>query len=196
MQSQGALLVVVERGGRLPVWLGRCQEVVTDVIVLVAGADEALVDFSARLQQRLTALAETDEQLTMAVLVAAEGDELVAVAETRTAIAKMVLGQLRRDRPAHLLLVTGDALTVETRFQLLSLAGVLAQEIRGTCLTVGVRFGAADGDVVPPELKRVRPAHPRSHQIPPDRSEVRGEALESERPPRGGSVRPRLNSAS
>jgi len=194
MQSPGALLVVVERGGRLPVWLGRCQEVVTDVIVLVAGADEELMDFSARLQQRLAALAEADERLAMAVLVAAEGDELVAVAEARTAIAKLVLGQLRRDRPAHLLLVTGDSLTVETRFQLLSLAGVLAQEIRGTCLTVGVRFGAADSDAVPAELRRVRPAHARSHQISPEPSEVRRTALESDRPPEG-SVRPRLNSA-
>ncbi len=154
MKQPGALLVIVEKGAILPTWVGRCQDRVSDVVVLAAAYDESPKELACRVVQRIETMSSTDVTVSLAVLVAAEEPLPAAYADSRVAMAHAVLEQFLRRGRGQLLFVTDDQISPEGRFQLLSLAGILAQDIRGTRIGVGIRFGAAEEDSPPAELER------------------------------------------
>lgn len=150
MQTAGVLLVIVEGGANLPSWIGRCQDKVSDVFVLAGSSDERADALLHRVEQRLTLLLNSDAKRGLAVLVTEAGPVTTAVELARLRIAQALLGYLKAHNEGVLLLLTQEDAPLETRVQLLSMAGNLAQQLRGSNISVNVRFGAL-ADTAPPQ---------------------------------------------
>jgi len=162
MPISGVLLVIVEAGAKLPVWLASCQDKVTDTVVLVAAGDESPTRFATRATQRIQALRDCDQRIQAAVIVPA--DQLVAdeVLSSRLRISQAVLSQQAHYNRGRLLLLSGRALQPEAQLDLLNLAGTLSERLQGTKLTVALHFGAASDAEPPRELFETAPISHRS----------------------------------
>jgi hypothetical protein len=152
MQTAGVLLVTVEGGANLPSWIGRCQDKVSDVFVLAGSSEERADALLHRVEQRLTLLSNHDVERGLAVLVTEPGPVPTATELARLRIAQALLGYLKARNEGVLLLLTQEDAPLETRVQLLSMAGNLAQQLRGTNISVNVRFGSLTETVPPQEL--------------------------------------------
>jgi hypothetical protein len=171
MQTAGVLLVVVEKGAVLPTWIGRCQDRVSDVFVVVGNAEEPADALLKRVEQRLNLLTGSEHQRGFTVLVAAGGRPSVEVEQSRIQVADRLQRYLAELGQGLLLLLTDESASLESRVQLLSMAGVLAQQVRGTRISINVRFGSLHGDVLPPELlASTEPPLRRASRRPPAES--------------------------
>lgn len=181
MPISGVLLVIVEAGAKLPVWLASCQDKVSDTVVLVGASDESPARFATRATQRIQALRDSDQRIQAAVIVPA--DQLVAdeVLSSRLKISQAVLSQQAHYNRGRLLLLSGRALQPEAQLALLNLAGTLSERLQGTKLTVALHFGAASDAEPPHELLETAPiSHRASSRRPSSRS---GEVTQSAPPP-------------
>lgn len=178
MQTAGVLLIAVERGAALPTWVGRCPDRVSDVFVLVSNSDEPAEALQKRLEQRLHLLSESDYQRGLAVLVVGNGFASTAAELSRRNIADRLLSYLAEIGQGMLLLLADENASLDTRSQLLSMAGALAQEVRGTRISISLRFGA-QGECEPPQeiLALSEPIARRTSRRPPPQS---GEMLRTE----------------
>jgi hypothetical protein len=152
MQTAGVLLVAVERGAALPTWIGHCQDKVSDVFVLVGNTMEPTDALLRRVEQRLALLTDTEQRRGMAVLVAERGHASPEAEQVRAQVADRLLSYLARVGQGMLLLLTEESASLESRVQLLSMAGVLAQQVRGTQISINVRFGTQNGCEPPEEI--------------------------------------------
>jgi hypothetical protein len=152
MQSTGVLLVAVERGASLPTWIGHCQDKVSDVFLLVGNSEESRDVLLKRVEQRLTLLSESGHRRGLVVLVADPSPASIDTEEARMQVADRLLGYLAQLGEGILLLLSEDSAPLESRVQLLSMAGTLAQQVRGTKLSISVRFGAQNTSEPPQEL--------------------------------------------
>jgi hypothetical protein len=152
MQTDGVLLVAVERGAALPTWIGHCQDRVSDVFVLVGNTDEPIDTRLKRLDQRLSHLAESEYRRGLVVIVAAPELATPEAEAVRMQVADRLLSRLTRLGEGKLLLLTDENASLDSRIQLLSMAGTLAQQVRGTKLSISVRFGARNESEPPPEI--------------------------------------------
>lgn len=162
MPISGVLLVIVEAGAKLPVWLASCQDKVSDTVVLVAASDESPTRFAKRATQRIQALRDSDQRIQAAVIVPA--DQLVAdeVLSSRLDISQAILSQQAHYNRGRLLLLSGQSLQPEAQLDLLNLAGTLSERLQGTKLTVALHFGAASDAEPPRELLEAAPIPHRS----------------------------------
>jgi hypothetical protein len=171
MQTAGVLLVAVERGAALPTWVGRCQDKVSDVCVLVSNSYEPTEALLKRVDQRLHLLSESNYQRGLAVLVV---DNVCATAdaeESRKRIADRLLSYLAEVSQGMLLLLAEESASLESRTQLLSLAGSLAQDVRGTRISISVRFGTLRESEPPQEISTLsEPIARRTSRRPPPQS--------------------------
>jgi hypothetical protein len=171
MQLSGVLLVIVENGAALPVWLGSCQSKVSDTVVLVSASDEISTRFSARAIQRVEALSDSDQRIQTAVLVASDVAVGGDVLSSRLNVAQAILTHMARHGRGQLLLLTGRDLQPDAQLQLLNLAGTLTERLHGTKMTVVLRFGAASEAEPPHELSdNSPPSQSRSSRRPSSRS--------------------------
>ena len=173
MPISGVLLVIVEAGAKLPVWLASCQDKVSDTVVLVAARDESPTRFAKRATQRIQALRDSDQRIQAAVIVPA--DQLAAdeVLSSRLNISQAVLSQQAHYNRGRLLLLSGRALQPEAQLDLLNLAGTLSERLQGTKLTVALHFGAASDAEPPRELLETAPiSHRSSSRRPSSRNSV------------------------
>ena len=173
MPISGVLLVIVEAGAKLPVWLASCQGKVSDTVVLVAASDESPTRFAKRAIQRIQALRDSDQRIQAAVIVPA--DQLVAdeVLSSRLNISQAVLSQQAHYNRGRLLLLSGQTLQPDAQLDLLKLAGTLSERLQGTKLTVALHFGAASDAEPPRELLEAAPiSHRRSSRRPSSGSSV------------------------
>ncbi len=152
MQPTGVLLVAVERGASLPIWIGHCQDKVSDVFLLVGNNEEPTDTLLKRIEQRLTLLSESEHQRGLVVLVAEPGYASPETEQMRMEVADRLLGYLAQLGEGILLLLSEDTASLESRVQLLSMAGTLAQQVRGTRLSISVRFGSQSSSEPPQEL--------------------------------------------
>src|SRR5512133_4101591 len=180
MQTAGVLLVAVERGAALPTWVGRCPERVSDVFVLVSNADEPAEALKRRREQRLHLLTESDYQRGLAVLVVGNGQTSTEAELSRRNVADRLLSYLAEVGQGMLLLLAAENASLEPRSQLLSMAGALAPEVRGTRIAISLRFGA-EGDHEPPQeiVALAEPVTRRTSRRPPPQS---GEMLRADLP--------------
>lgn len=175
MQTTGVLLVAVERGASLPNWIGHCQDRVSDVFLLVGNLEEPRDALLKRVEQRLTLLSESEPQRGLVVLVAEPSPASPEAEEARMQVADRLLGYLSKLGEGILLLLSDDTAPLESRVQLLSMAGTLAQQVRGTKLSISVRFGTQNACEPPQELfslshatarRTTRRPPPQSGQMP------------------------------
>ncbi len=181
MQSSGVLLVIVEPEARLPAWVGRCQDIVSDVVVLVAAAADDPLAFAERVVQRVNVIAESGEPIRFAVLVATDGDEPERTVSARQRICHALKPALSPAIEGQLLLLTDSRIGAGSRIELLSLAGSMAELFRGTQVAVSLRFGAADEADPPAELFLAPPpSEKRRSRRPPPKS---GQMIKASVPP-------------
>jgi hypothetical protein len=193
MQTAGVLLVAVEGGAILPTWIGRCQDKVSDVFVLAGSYEEPAEALLHRVEQRLTLLNRNGVERGLAVLVTEGGPVSTAAEIARLRLAQALLGYLSKLGEGALLLLTEEDAPLDSRVQLLSTAGNLAQQLRGTNISVNVRFGSLMDADPPPELLAMPQPPPlrRTTRRPPPQS---GQMLKPELSPslhKSPSVMPR-----
>lgn len=174
MQTAGVLLVAVESGAFLPPWLGHCQDRVSDVFVLVGNADEPADALLKRVEQRVSLLAESEHRLGLVVLVVEPGPASPEAASLRMRVSDRLLGYLDQLGEGMLLLLTEESASLESRMQLLSMAGNLAQQVKGTKLSVSVRFGSQHAQEPPQEILRLAqsPVRRTSRRPPPQSGQM------------------------
>lgn len=171
MQSSGVLLVAVERGAALPAWVGRCQDRVSDVVLLISNSDEAADALTKRIEQRAHLLPDSDHQRGLAVLVVDIAQLSADAARARREIADCLLSYLTHVGQGILLLLAEESASLESRAELLSMVGALAQEVRGTSISISLHFGKASETEPPKELLEVaEPAMRRTSRRPPPQS--------------------------
>lgn len=192
MQTAGVLLVAVERGATLPAWVGRCQDRVSDVVLLVSNSDEPAEALTKRIEQRVHLLSDSDHQRGLAVFVVDIAHTSADAALARKRIADCLLAYLAQVGEGVLLLLVDESASLESRSELLSLVGVLAQEVRGTKISISLRFGKAVEKEPPQELVVFpEPILRRTSRRPPPQS---GEMLRASTVPplhKASSISPR-----
>ncbi|HEY5956382.1 MAG TPA: hypothetical protein VIV60_07520, partial [Polyangiaceae bacterium] len=170
MQTAGVLLVAVERGAVLPSWIGHCQDKVSDVFMLIENNEEPRDALLRRVDQRLALLSDAEHRLGLMVLVAAPGNADEETESARVAVAERLLSYLSQLGEGTLLMLTDERAALDSRVQLLSMAGVLAQQLRGTKLSVSVRFGAQAFNEPPKEVFELAEPPRRGSRRPPLKS--------------------------
>jgi hypothetical protein len=125
-------LIVMEPGGAWPGHVGRSEDVVA-----LSYESELLL---TRTRQRLEALRESRQEIRIAVLSCRDTADLKAL-ELRSQLAHELLSEVSASGFGRLILSAADGASTQLRRQLLSLAGVLSYELRGTTTTVSLKFG-------------------------------------------------------
>jgi len=171
MHTAGVLLVAVESGANLPSWTARCQDRFSDVFVLAGIADEPADALLRRVEQRLSLLNPTSTGRGFAILVTERGPISTAAEIARLRLAQAMLGHLARLRQGTLLLLTDEDASHDCRAQLLSMVGNLSQQLRGTDISVSVRFGTLTLAEPPADLfKQNQPSVRKASRRPPPKS--------------------------
>ena len=182
MQTAGVLLVVVESGAILPNWISRCQDKVSDVFVLAGSFEEPAEALLHRVEQRLLLLNRHGVERGLAVLVTKGAAVSTATEIARLRLAQALLRYLSHASEGYLLLITDENAPSESRSQLLSTAENLTQQLRGTNISVNVRFRSLSETAPPPELltSSQSPSTRKATRRPPPKS---GQMLKAELAP-------------
>lgn len=128
-------MIVMEPGSHWPGPIG-------DVTELVAFCEEGEA-LLRRMQVRLGALRRSGQNVRVAVLACnpSTGD---AAADRRLRLARVLLGAVSATTCGRLILSAKNGAPHSLRRELLALAGVLTEALRGTKSTVSVRFDAVN----------------------------------------------------
>jgi len=127
-------LIVMEPGSEWPGHVGD-----TENIVAAGSGGAALLQ---RTRRTVDLLRARSQFVRVAVLACCEQAD-VESARYRSEIATQLLIAIAPAALGRLFLCTGDRPSLRLRHELLSLAGVLCHELRGTTSAVGVRFGSS-----------------------------------------------------
>jgi hypothetical protein len=141
--DEGLLSVVVlEVGASWPPWLGEYQRHAPNSVVVAQSVGESPREFALRIARRADEIGAGDAAIHAALLIVRSGaidDESVGA---RKQVCASLLRAMVRKRQGELVLAAdvgaGDAL----RHELFALAGTLCDELRGTEVSVRVRFGS------------------------------------------------------
>ncbi|MGA7121759.1 MAG: hypothetical protein WBY94_16755 [Polyangiaceae bacterium] len=124
-------LVVMELGSEWPGWFGGCA----DVVAFSQGGEKLL----RRTEEALGALRRGRQDISVAVFACNEHPE-ADLGGYRAQIAQALLSAVRGAPSGRLILTASDRAPARVRFELLSLAGALSENLRGTTATVSLRF--------------------------------------------------------
>jgi hypothetical protein len=134
-------VVVLEAGSSWPPWLGEYQRRAPNSVVVAQSAEESGHDFALRIARRTDEIAAGDAAIHAALLVS-NG----ALDEVSVAVRKQLCGSLLRvmvqKRQGELVLAADTRAGDDLRHELFALAGTLCDELRGTEVSVRVRFGS------------------------------------------------------
>jgi hypothetical protein len=142
MEERELLLIVVEPGSQWPTWVENCRKVTPDTVVIVGSHDDTPAELASRTMRRIAALEAHGKRVRTGVL--ATGDETSdEIYASRSLIARSLLSHMRQAGFGRLLFAAADQMASETRHDLLALTGTLTDQLFGTELSIGVRFGSA-----------------------------------------------------
>ena len=122
-------LIVMEPGSEWPGHVG-----VSENVVAIGHHDERLLE---RTRQRLDSLRQRGDHVRVAVLACNEATDDASVA-SRKEVAQELASAVAATRFGRLVLSAAERASVQLRHGLISLAGALSNELRGT--SVWVRF--------------------------------------------------------
>jgi hypothetical protein len=138
--------------------------------MLIENNDDPRDALLRRVDQRLALMPEADSRIGLMVLLAAPTIADEATERARIAVAQRLLEYLTQLGEGTLLMLTDERAELDSRVQLLSMAGTLAQQVRGTKLSVSVRFGAQAINEPPKEVFELAAPSRRSSRRPPFKS--------------------------
>jgi len=140
-QSDETLLsvVVLELGSTWPPWLAEYQAQAPNSMVIAQSADESASTFAQRIGRKMDEVGARDVAIHAGLLVSNGALDSEAI-EARQAICDSLLKTMLKKQRGELVLASDVTADDAVRHQLFALAGTLCDELRGTRVSVRVRF--------------------------------------------------------
>jgi hypothetical protein len=140
--DEGLLSVVVlEAGSAWPPWLNEYQKHAPNSVVVAQSAEESGRAFAARIARRMAEIAAGDAAIHAALLVSNGALDESSVAARKQVCASLLRVMVQK-RQGELVLAADARAGDDLRHELFALAGTLCDELRGTEVSVRVRFGS------------------------------------------------------
>ncbi len=141
--GQQVVLVIMEHGSDFPTWVEECRSRTPDAIVIAQQGDEAPAELALRVVRRLQALEARGRTVSTSVLAAGDASD-DEVFESRCRVARALLTHMSlQDSSGGLVFAGREVGDDEARHELMALAGTLMEQLTGTQLSIGLRFGRA-----------------------------------------------------
>jgi hypothetical protein len=137
-----AALVVMEAGARWPSYSGEIHGRASNAVVESQPPSESLAEFASRVVARVKRLEERHTTVPIAILAISPRFDSDAVA-ARYRVARAVLSAMSANRAGELVIATDEDLPEDARHQLVAFAGALCDGLRGSDVSVRVRFSSA-----------------------------------------------------
>jgi hypothetical protein len=132
-------VVVLELGSTWPPWLAEYQAQAPNSIVIAQSADECASTFTRRISRKMEEVGARGAIIHAGLLVCNNSlDE--ATSDARHAICDALLHVMLKKQRGELVLASDVTAGEPVRHQLFALAGTLCDELRGTQVSVRVRF--------------------------------------------------------
>lgn len=132
-----ASLIVIEAGARWPSWVADRQRAAPNSFVEVQTGSEPPQHFAQRVSSRVVGLSADRKALRLAVIATNGGTDPEASA-ARSMIARALLRAMARSGGGELVLSAES--TDDARHELFALAGALCEGLKGSQISVSVRF--------------------------------------------------------
>jgi hypothetical protein len=132
-------VVVLERGSSWPPWLAEYQKRAPASVVIVQSFDESSREFARRIVRKLDEIGSRSAAIHAGLLVSNGALDAPAVT-ARECICSALLRVMRQKQRGELVLSADGAAGDGIRHELLALAGTLCDGLRGSEVSVRVRF--------------------------------------------------------
>ena len=132
-------VVVLERGSSWPPWLAEYQKHAPSSVVIVQSLDETSAGFAQRIVRKLEEIGSRSAAIHAGLLVSNGALDAAAVT-ARECICSALLRVMLHKRRGELVLGADATAGDGIRHELLALAGTLCDVLRGSEVTVRVRF--------------------------------------------------------
>lgn len=132
-------VVVLELGSSWPTWLAEYQKHAPDSVVLAQSSGESGTDFAQRVARKMDEIASRAAAIHAGFLVSNGKLDEAAVA-ARERICSLLLRVMIQKQRGELVLAADVKTGDDFRHELFSLAGRLCDELRGSPVSVRVRF--------------------------------------------------------
>jgi hypothetical protein len=132
-------VVVLELGSIWPPWLAEYQARAPNSMVIAQSVDESAATFAQRIGRKMDEVGARDAAIHAGLLVS-NGALDAATVEARQAICDALLRIMLKKQRGELVLASDVTAGDAVRHQLFALAGTLCDELRGTSVSVRVRF--------------------------------------------------------
>jgi hypothetical protein len=132
-------VVVLELGSTWPPWLGEYQKQAPNSVVIAQSAGESGAEFAQRITRKMDEIAARDALIHAGLLVCNGALDADSVAG-RERICSALLHVMLQKQHGELVLAGDTTADDQLRHALFALAGTLCDELRGTKVSVRVRF--------------------------------------------------------
>ena len=132
-------VVVLELGATWPPWLAEYRQHAPNSVVIAQLSNECRTDFARRISRRVAEIGVRDAAIHAGLLVSNGALDSESVAARRN-ICLAMLRLMLQERHGELVLAADSATGDDVRHELFAIAGTLCDELRGTDVTVRVRF--------------------------------------------------------
>src|SRR6478752_714044 len=132
-------VVVLELGSTWPPWLAEYQAQAPNSMVIAQSGDESASAFAQRISRKMDEVAARDVAIHAGLLVSNGALDDAAV-DARQAICDALLHIMLKKQRGELVLASDVTAGNAVRHQLFALADTLCDELRGTRVSVRVRF--------------------------------------------------------
>ena len=132
-------VVVLELGASWPPWLAEYQKHAPDSVVIAQSAGERGAEFAHRVSRKMDEI-EARRAVIHAGLLVCNGALDEGSAHAREVICAHLLRVMRARQRGELVLASDVSAGDDMRHQLFALAGTLCDELRGSAVSVRVRF--------------------------------------------------------
>jgi hypothetical protein len=132
-------VVVLESGATWPAWINEYQAVAPNSVVIAQAPEETAEQFGVRAGHRLQEAKAGRTTLRVAVVVTGSSSDAATLAQ-RHGVCRQLVHAMAGSERADLVLAGDGGGSDQSRHELFALAGALCDELRGSELTVRVRF--------------------------------------------------------
>lgn len=132
-------VVVLELGSTWPPWLAEYQKLAPNSVVIAQSSDESGPQFSLRIARKMDEIAISETAIHAGLLVSNGALDPVSVS-AREQICAALLRVMLAKQYGELVLAASATASEDVRHELFSLAGRLCEDLRGTQVSVRVRF--------------------------------------------------------
>jgi hypothetical protein len=134
-----AALVVMEAGARWPSYSGEIHGRASNAVVESQPPSESLAEFASRVVARVKRLEGRNTTIPVAIVAMSPRFDTEATA-ARYRVARAILSAMSAKGEGELVIATDEGLPDDAKHQLVAFAGALCDGLRGSDVSVRVRF--------------------------------------------------------